>query len=113
VSVIVEPERSPETVVHRLTLYVHVGSDISRHAVAGTKAMCDSVLAGHYVLEVLDLQTNAATATAHGVVATPTLVVTDPPPLRRYVGDLSDSVLVAQALGLALPDHRRDSRSSS
>ena len=112
-NVIAEPERSPETVVHRLSLYVHVGSDLSRRAVAGTKALCDSVLPGHYVLEVLDLQTHAASASAHGVVATPTLIVTDPLPLRRHVGDLSDSVLVAQALGLAFPDHGHDSRSSS
>ena len=75
--------------------------------------MCDRVLPGRYVLEVLDLQTSAATATAHGVVATPTLIVTDPLPLRRHVGDLSDSVLVAQALGLTFPDHGHDSRSSS
>jgi circadian clock protein KaiB len=106
-------ERLPlaDGVLYRLTLYVSAGSELSRHAVMGARSFCERVLPGRYDLEVLDLETHASSATAHGVLAAPTLVVTEPLPSRRYVGDLSKVERVAHVLGLALPSHLRDARS--
>jgi circadian clock protein KaiB len=101
----------PDGVRYRLTLYVSAGSELSRRAVMGAKTFCERVLPGRYDLQVLDLETHASNATAHGVLATPTLMVTEPLPPRRYVGDLSDVGRVAQALGLALPTRPHDARS--
>jgi circadian clock protein KaiB len=98
------PEQQPSSVElrFRLTLYISGTSELSRHAVSGAKAFCEVVLPGRYDLSVLDLETHASSATADGVLATPTLIVTEPSPPRRYVGDLSRIELVAQALGLTL-----------
>jgi circadian clock protein KaiB len=92
----------PVELFYRLTLYISGGSELSRHAVSGAKAFCDAALPGRYGLSVLDLETHASSATADGVLATPTLIMTEPSPPRRYVGDLSRIDRVAQALGLTL-----------
>jgi circadian clock protein KaiB len=98
------PEQQPLPVElrYRLTLYISGGSELSRHAVSAAKAFCEEVLPGRYDLLVLDLEAHASSATADGVLATPTLIVTEPLPPRRYVGDLSRIEGVAQALGLTL-----------
>jgi circadian clock protein KaiB len=85
---------------YRLTLYVSGTSELSRRAVAGAKAFCELVLPGRYDLAVLDLETHAPNATADGVMTTPTLVLNEPPPTRRIIGDLSSVGRVTRALGL-------------
>jgi circadian clock protein KaiB len=85
---------------YRLTLYVSGTSQLSLRAIAGAKAFCEHVLPGHYDLTVLDLETHAPSATADGVMATPTLVLNEPPPSRRIIGDLSSVGSITRALGL-------------
>jgi circadian clock protein KaiB len=85
---------------YRLTLYVSGASELSRKAIAGAKDFCELVLPGCYDLAVLDLETHAPNATADGVIATPTLVLNEPRPSRRIIGDLSRVDRVALALGL-------------
>jgi circadian clock protein KaiB len=92
----------PVELLYRLTLYISGGSELSRQAISGAKAFCELALPGSYDLSVLDLETHASSATADGVLATPTLIMTEPSPRRRYVGDLSRIDRVAQALGLTL-----------
>jgi hypothetical protein len=97
-----EQQPLPAELRFRFTLYISGSSELSRHAVSRAKAFCDVVLPGRYDLSVLDLETHASSATADGVLATPTLIVTEPSPPRRYIGDLSRIDRVAQALGLTL-----------
>jgi circadian clock protein KaiB len=85
----------------QFTLYVSGASDLSSRAIVGAKALCEAYVSGRYDLSVLDLETNAVAASADRVLATPTLLRTQPSPQRRFVGDLSHVELVAVALGLA------------
>jgi circadian clock protein KaiB len=97
-----EQQTVPVELLYRLTLYISGGSELSRHAISGAKAFCELALSGSYDLSVLDLETHESRATADGVLATPTLIMTEPSPPRCYIGDLSRIDRVAQALGLTI-----------
>ena len=55
------------------------------------KQLCEEHLAGKYRIEVIDLQKNPRLAQEEAIVAIPTVVRRLPPPLRKVIGDLSDS----------------------
>lgn len=74
----------------------------SREALINLKHICDAYLDGQYQLEVIDLYQQPALAAAHQIIATPTLLKSFPPPLRRLIGDLSDTEATIRRLGIAL-----------
>jgi circadian clock protein KaiB len=74
----------------------------SRDALINLKQICDAYLDGQYQLEVIDLYQQPALAAAYQVIATPTLLKSYPPPLRRLIGDLSDTEATIRRLGIAL-----------
>ena len=77
----------------------------SREAVSNLKQICEEYLKGHYQLEVIDLYQQPALAASHQIIATPTLLKSYPPPLRRLIGDLSDTEATIRRLGIALRKH--------
>lgn len=74
-----------------LRLYVAGQSPRSRIALANLKRICEEHLEGRYRLEVVDLIENPRLAREDQIVAVPTLVRRLPPPLRKIIGDLSDT----------------------
>ena len=74
----------------------------SRDALINLKQICDAYLDGQYQLEVIDLYQQPALAAAYQVIATPTLLKSYPPPLRRLIGDLSDTEATIRRLGITL-----------
>ena len=74
-----------------LRLYTAGQSPKSLAALANLKRVCDEHLAGRYSIEVIDLLKNPRLAKDDQIVAIPTLVRKLPEPLRRIVGDLSDT----------------------
>jgi circadian clock protein KaiB len=74
-----------------LRLYTAGQSPKSLAALANLKRVCDEHLAGRYTIEVIDLLKNPRLAKDDQIVAIPTLVRKLPEPLRRLVGDLSDT----------------------
>jgi circadian clock protein KaiB len=74
-----------------LRLYTAGQSPKSLAALANLKRMCDEHLGGRYQIEVIDLLKNPRLAKDDEIVAIPTLVRKLPEPLRRIVGDLSDT----------------------
>jgi circadian clock protein KaiB len=74
-----------------LRLYTAGQSPKSLAALANLKRVCDEHLAGRYSIEVIDLLKNPRLAKDDEIVAIPTLVRKLPEPLRRIVGDLSDT----------------------
>jgi circadian clock protein KaiB len=74
----------------------------SREALANLKQICDEYLEGHYQLEVIDLYQQPALAASYQIIATPTLLKSYPPPLRRLIGDLSDTDATLRRLGISL-----------
>jgi circadian clock protein KaiB len=74
-----------------LRLYVAGQSPKSLAALTNLKRICDEHLAGRYSIEVIDLMKNPRLARDDEIVAIPTLVRKLPEPLRRIIGDLSDT----------------------
>jgi circadian clock protein KaiB len=83
-----------------LRLYVAGSTKNSMLALANIKKICDEKLAGQYVLEVIDLYQQPQLAAGHQIIAIPTLIKELPPPLRRIIGDLSDTEKVLIGLDL-------------
>jgi circadian clock protein KaiB len=69
-------------------------------ALANLKRVCEEHLAGRYSIEVVDLMKNPRLAKDDQIVAIPTLVRQLPQPLRRIVGDLSDTARTLVGLQL-------------
>jgi circadian clock protein KaiB len=74
----------------------------SREALKNLKRICDDYLEGQYQLEVIDLYQQPELAAAHQIIATPTLLKSVPAPLRRLIGDLSDTEHTLRRLGVVM-----------
>ena len=74
-----------------LRLYVAGQSPKSVAAFANLKRLCEEHLPGRYSIEVIDLIKQPQLAAGDQIVAIPTLVRRLPEPLRRIVGDLSNT----------------------
>jgi circadian clock protein KaiB len=74
-----------------LRLYTAGQSPKSLAALSNLKRLCEEHLAGRYTIEVVDLLKNPRLAKDDEIVAIPTLVHKIPEPLRRIIGDLSDT----------------------
>lgn len=75
----------------QLRLYTAGQSPKSLTAFANLKKLCEEHLQGRYSIEVIDLTQNPQLAAGDQIVAIPTLVRKLPEPLRRIVGDLSNT----------------------
>jgi circadian clock protein KaiB len=72
-----------------LRLYVTGTTPASARAIERVQGICEAHLRGRYDLEVVDIYQLPALAKDEQIVATPTLIKVLPPPLRRFIGDLS------------------------
>ncbi len=81
---------------YHLRLYVAGQTTKSLTAMSNLKRVCEEHLAGRYEIEVIDLLKNPRLAAGDQILAIPTLVRRLPAPLKRIIGDLSntDKVLV-------------------
>lgn len=84
----------------RLRLYVAGQTPNSLAAFSNLKAICEKHLAGQYQIEVIDLQQNPKLAAGDQILAIPTLVRKLPPPMRKIIGDLSNTERVLVGLDL-------------
>jgi circadian clock protein KaiB len=73
-----------------LRLFVAGATDKSRQAVLRVRQLCETELKGKVKLEVIDIYQQPALARENQIVATPTLIVEFPPPLRRFIGNLTN-----------------------
>jgi circadian clock protein KaiB len=89
-----------------LRLYVAGRSPKSLAAFANLKRICEEYLQGEYSIEVIDLVQNPQLAAGDEIVAIPTLVRKLPEPLRKIVGDLSNTerTLIGLQLRPARPE---------
>jgi circadian clock protein KaiB len=85
----VRPRLTTET--WQLRLYVAGRSPKSVAAYANLVRICDEHLGGRYTIEVVDLLKNPHLARGDQIVAIPTLVRKLPEPIRKIVGDLSNT----------------------
>lgn len=83
-----------------LRLYVAGQTPKSVTALANLKRFCEEHLAGQYRIEVIDLMKNPQLARSDQILAIPTLVRRLPEPIRKIIGDLSNSERVLVGLNL-------------
>lgn len=89
-----------ESMEFNLRLYIAGQTPKSLAAIANLKKICEENLAGRYKIEVIDLVVSPQLAAGDQIVAIPTLVRRLPPPLKRMIGDLSNSEKVIVGLDL-------------
>jgi circadian clock protein KaiB len=85
---------------YRLKLFVTGQTPRSQRAVANLRRICDSELDGPAEMIIIDVLERPQVAEDEKVLATPTLVKEFPLPVRRVVGDLSDTAKVFGGLDL-------------
>ena len=85
---------------YHLRLYVAGQTAKSLAAVANLKRVCEEHLAGRYEIEVIDLLQNPRLAAGDQILAIPTLVRRLPAPLKRIIGDLSNTEKVLIGLDI-------------
>lgn len=74
-----------------LRLYISGNTKRSTRAILNLRKVCDEYLDGRYELEVIDIYQNPSLARQDDILATPTLVKHLPLPIRRVIGDLSET----------------------
>jgi circadian clock protein KaiB len=74
-----------------LRLYTAGQTPKSLAALSNLKKLCDEHLSGRYSIEIVDLLQNPRLAKDDQIVAIPTLVRKLPEPIRKIIGDLSDT----------------------
>ena len=84
----------------KLRLYVAGQTPKSLTAFANLKRICEEHLAGRYQIEVIDLLKQPELAQMDQIIALPTLVRKLPEPIKRVVGDLSNSERVVVGMNL-------------
>ena len=84
-----------------LRLYVAGATARSRQAVQRVSQLCEEELKGHCRLDVIDIYQQPELARVNQIVATPTLVIEFPKPMRRFIGNLSDTIGLFFKLDLA------------
>lgn len=88
---LVEATSEDDAPAYDLRLYVAGHSPRSVRALDNLRKVCDEHLAGRYRVEVIDLLENPALARGDEIIAVPTLVRKLPEPIRKIIGDLSDT----------------------
>jgi len=83
-----------------LRLYVAGQSPKAIVAFANLKKICEEQLKGKYSIEVIDLLINPKLGNEDQILALPTLVRKLPVPVRKIIGDLSDTERVLVGLNL-------------
>ena len=84
----------------RLRLYVAGQTPKSLAAFSNLRRICESHLAGRYEIEVIDLLERPQLARGDEIIAVPTLVRKLPEPMKKVIGDLSDTERVLVGLQL-------------
>ena len=82
-------EANPEYFI--LKLYITGLTERSQAAIDTLKKLCEAELQGRFELEIIDVLENPRLAENEKILATPTLIRELPPPMRRIIGDLSDT----------------------
>lgn len=85
-----------------LRLYVAGQTQKCITAFNNLKRICDNELKGRYSIEVIDLVENPQLSREHQILAIPTLVRKLPVPVRKIIGDLSDTEKVLVGLDIKL-----------
>lgn len=95
-----KPTARKEAAQWNLRLYVAGQTPKCITAFANLKKLCEERLGGNYSIEVIDLLKKPQLASGDQILAIPTLVRRLPSPMKKIIGDLSDTERVLVGLDL-------------
>jgi circadian clock protein KaiB len=85
-----------------MRLYVTGATPKSSRAITNLRKLCDEYLVGRYKLEIVDVYQRPELAREGQIIAAPTLVKSFPLPLRRFIGDMSNTANLLAGLEIEL-----------
>jgi circadian clock protein KaiB len=83
-----------------LKLYISGTTPQSARAINNLRKICEEMLKGNYTLEIIDLYQQPQLAKEAQIIAAPTLVKKLPLPLRKVIGDMSNTERVLVGLDI-------------
>jgi len=83
-----------------LRLYIAGQTPRSVAAIRNLRRICEEHLDGRYTIEIIDLVNDPKLAREHQILAIPTLVKSLPVPIKKIIGDLSNTEKVLVGLEL-------------
>lgn len=89
---------------YRMTLFVAGDEANSRTAWANISDLCEEELKDCCDIEIVDVLEHYAAAAQNGIVVTPTLLIHEPGPQRKVIGNLSNREKLFSALGLEVSE---------
>lgn len=89
-----------DTARYVLRLYVTGSTPHSTRAIANIRKFCEEHLQGRYELEIVDIAQRPTLAEGEQIIAAPTLIKKLPLPLRRFIGDMSQTERILLGLDL-------------
>lgn len=92
-----------------LKLYITGMNQRAERAIANLRRICEEELHGQYELVLIDILERPQLAEDEKILATPTLIKELPAPMRRIIGDLSDTEKVLLGLDLLLDSNSKGS----
>jgi circadian clock protein KaiB len=90
----------PASTHYTLRLYVTGATPRSARAISNIRKICEEHLEGRYDLEVVDITEHPMLAEGEQIIAAPTLIKKLPLPLRRFIGDMSQTERILLGLDL-------------
>jgi len=83
---------------YEMKLFITGATPNSVRAVANLKNICEKYLRDHYKLEIIDIYQQPLLAQDEQIIALPMLLKYAPLPLKRFIGDMSDTNKVLRGL---------------
>ena len=97
---------------YTMRLYVTGATPRSSRAITNLRKICDEYLPDRYKLEVIDVYQQPELAREGQIIAAPTLVKSFPLPLRRFIGDMSNTDNLLTGLEIRVTSGKRTSPAS-
>jgi len=95
-----EASKKYENQTYVLKLYVTGMTAKSARAIMNIRKICEEHLKGRYDLDVIDIYQNPVLARGEQIIAAPTLIKKLPHPIRKFIGDMSDTDRILIGLDL-------------
>jgi len=92
--------KSSQDEKYLLRLYITGATPKSTRAIMNVKKICEEHLKGRYELEVIDIYQQPILAKGEQIIAAPTLLKKLPLPLRKFIGDMSNTERILVGLDL-------------
>ncbi|MFM9915066.1 MAG: circadian clock KaiB family protein [Rhizobacter sp.] len=89
-----------DTARYVLRLFVTGTTPHSTRAIVNIRKICEEHLQGRYELEIIDISHHPTLAEGEQIIAAPTLIKKLPLPLRRFIGDMSQTERILLGLDL-------------